>query len=54
MQQTGTGIAGEMFPKETSNRQLDKSQLPDEIEGKRPKRFRESGTVRETGFSGKS
>ena len=44
------GIADEMFPKETSNGQLDKPQLPEMKSGRRPKNSRESGTVREIDF----
>ena len=54
VQPTWNGIADEMFPKETSNGQLDKSQLPEMQSGRRPKNSRESGTVRELDFSGRS
>ena len=54
VQKIWKGIADEKFPKETSNGQLDKPQLPGMKSGKRPKNSRESGTVREIDFSGKS
>jgi len=43
-----------MFPKETSNGQLDKPQLPEMKSEKRTRDFRENGIAQEPDFSGKS